>query len=234
MIRLLQRSFQFEDLILLLWLTLVEPVIQLWLEAVTGGGDIMRLQGQSQVVGLLLLAAVVCALVAVLTRSPDEAPASLDAMSPSLYARFPLMAALGIVGFEATKQLGRSSDDYFFLVIAAATVGSALLYRRLPAMRRLFRRLLMTPIILLGTATFSALARTILGGMNASQFIDNLRSPGNLLILLLMALLVQYLMFVFAPRQVADGGGSVWQWAFRFVLFVAAVLLNQLWLAELI
>lgn len=232
--RFLQRSYQFEDLLLLLWLTLVEPATRLWLAAATGGGDVMRLQGQSVGVGVLLLAAVGGALVAVLTRSPDEAPASLDAMSPSLYARFPLLAALGIVGFEATEQMGWANDDYLFLVIVAATMGSAMLYRRLPAMRRLYRRLLMTPIILLGTTTFAALAQAILGGMDANQFMANLRSPGSLFILLLLALLVQYLMFVFAPRQVADGGGRAWQWAFRFVLYLAALLLNQLWLAGFI
>lgn len=230
--RLLQRSFQFEDLLLLLWLALAEPLLRRWLVTATGGGDVMRLQGQSTAVGLLLLAAVGCALAAVLTRSPDEAPADLDAMSPALYARFPLMAALGIVGFEATKQLGWSNDDYLFLAIVAATAASAMLYRRLPAMRRLYRRLLMTPIILLGTLTFAALAQTILGGMDANQFIASLRSPDSFLILLLMALLVQYLMFVFAPRQVADGGGSVWHWAVRFVLYGAALLLGQLWLTR--
>jgi hypothetical protein len=230
--RLLQRSFQFEDLLLLLWLALAEPMLRRWLEAATGGGDVMRLPGQSLSVGLLLLAAVGCALAAILTRSPDEAPADLESMSPALYARFPLMAALGIVGFEAMQQLGWSNDDYLFLVIVAATAASAMLYRRLPAMRRLYRRLLMTPIILLGTTTFAALAQTLLGGMDANQFIAGLRSPENLLILLLMALLVQYLMFVFAPRQVADGSGSVWHWAVRFVLYVAALLLGQLWLAR--
>lgn len=226
MIRLLQRSFQFEDVVLLIWLAIVEPLLELWLLGITGGGDVMRLQGQSAWVGVVLLAAVGCALIAVVTRSPDEAPASLDAMSPSLYARFPLMAALGIVSLEAVEQFGRSSSDALFLVIVVITMGSAALYRRLPTIRRIYRRLLMTPIVLLGTSTFTALAQTILGNMNVEQFIAELRLPGSLLILLLMALLVQYLMFVFAPRQVADGGGSVWQWSLRFVLFVFGVLLN--------
>lgn len=231
--RLLQRSFQFEDLVLLVWLALVEPLAERWLVGIIGGGDVMHLNGENVWVGVLLLAAVFCALIAVITRSPDEAPANLDAMSPALYARFPLMAALGIVSIEASDQLGWSGNDYLFLLIVAATMGSAMLYQRLPTMRRLYRRLLMTPIVLLGTSTFVALAQSIFGDMNLTQFIANLRAPESLLILLIMALLVQYLMFVFAPRQVADGGGATWQWSLRFVLYVLSLLLNQRWLVGL-
>lgn len=231
--KFLQRSIQFEDLVLLVWLALLEPRAERWLADATGGGNVMRLPGEIPWVGVLLLAAVGCALIAVVTRSPDEAPATLDAMSPSLYARFPLMAALGIVSLEATQQLGWQGDDYLFMVIAAATIGSGLLYRRLPGMRRLYRRLLMTPIVLLGTSTFAAMAQMMLGDMNADQFIASLRAPESLLILLLMGLVVQYLMFVFAPREVADGGGSFWQWGLRFVLYLVGLLLNQRWLMGL-
>jgi len=216
---------------LLVWLALVEPLAQRWLAGAVGGDDVTRLAGENAGAGVLLLAAVFCALAAVVTRSPGEAPASLDALSPALYARFPLMAGLGMVAIEATEQLGWAGDDYFFWLIAAITVGSALLYPYLPAMRRFYRRLLMTPITLLGAGSFNALAAMIVGDTGADGFMANLRGPtGPLFILLLFVLLVQYLLFVFAPREVADGGGSVWQWLLRFLLYLAGLLTGRaLW-----
>jgi len=224
MLRSLSRSIQFEDIVLFLWLVALEPLAAQRVTAWEGGGAW----------GWLLLAAVLSGLVVMLTRSPGEGEGGWAFVTaPPLYARLPMMAGMGLLAAMGFERLGRAAwGDSAFAGILGAFGLSFIAYAHLPTLPALARRLFATPLVVIGGAQFRDIAAQMMGDLDLQTFMEGLRTPGVSFIvtLLTVALLVQYAMFVFGPRQVADGHGTWPQWLLRFLLYLTGLLSGRaLW-----
>lgn len=182
----------------------------------------------SALAGAFGLIAVAGVLACLCTRGPNEAP-PLDGSTMTLqgWARFPLIAGIGIVAIETLPGLGIAPDPAVgltFVVVTGTTLGS----RWLPVVPVPVRRLLVTPMALLATGTFNE----ILGGGVGGTIAGALRGDappeiGAFLPLILGAILALYAMLVIAPRAIADPGASWLAWTVRFLLLLASLVLGD-------
>ena len=182
----------------------------------------------SALAGMFGLVAVAGVLACLCTRGPGEAP-PLDGGTMTLqgWARFPLIAGIGIVAIETLPGLGIAPDPAVglaFVVVTGTTLGA----RWLPVMPVSVRRLLVTPMALLATGTFNELLGGGVGGTIAGVLRgDAPPEIGAFLPLILGAILALYAMLVIAPRAIADPGASWLAWAVRFLLLLASLVLGD-------
>ncbi|MCO6450701.1 MAG: hypothetical protein J5I90_07905 [Caldilineales bacterium] len=219
----ISRTIQFEDVLLIVWVAFVEPgLLRVFGDRLTtdsGPG-----------LGVIYLLACALALVSYATRSrEDEAGARNGRLTPENYARMVVIGPLFFIGAAALDLLGSQIGETLLLIIPGIILALTLImYERLPQISRLARRLLMTPMVLIAAAWFARFSSSLFGNLGPGELLEGLRTPSvNFIpILFLFAVCVFYLGFIFAPRQVANSGGSWLQWAVRFGFFIAALLFN--------
>ncbi len=236
----LPSALQFEDALLFVWLVLVTPLLQV----VLGGalrdlnlGNIDRGLPNATGLGLLFLASTLLAIVCMLTRAPGEgqrqgSQASGDGLitgTPFGYAHLPMLAGTGIMLFLGLDLLGFGDAAMGLLcLLFGSFVVIGVIYKRMPVIDYALRRILMTPFTILSTSIFVSSINPIFANVNANGIAQIVQSDlGRFEFgLLLAGVLVYYLMFVFAPRQIAGSGGGWLQWGARFALYLIGLILN--------
>ncbi|MBI5877052.1 MAG: hypothetical protein HZB53_05320 [Chloroflexi bacterium] len=231
------RWFETEDLLLTAWLIVVEPLANRLL-----GGALHSTSAGAPLLSRLFVAAfyLVAGLGAVaclLTRSRSAPPpeptagGDPDVSTPSGYARLPMIVVLGLLFDSAGRALQLPFGDWLFAGSMLAWGVSFFLQAKLPPAPDLLRRVLMTPAIIAMSTEFTGAMNGGLDGFNLGSVLAAYGTPEWSMVSFVAcmgsaAVLVMYVMFVFAPRQIAGSGGSWRHWALRFLLYVVGVLLN--------
>jgi hypothetical protein len=228
-------SLRLEDALLFGWLVLVQPLI-------AGLGDGDRFASLSPdddpLVGIVYLVAAVGAVIALATRSPGESQFDFESPnSPRSYALWPFMAALALIASIGAENTGIASAEAAFLPVAAATVVSFVFYNKLPTLAPSKRRALMAPCVLVCAGIFNGTMADILDSVDVGDLFQAAGGDVQALIgvfaLLVLFSLPFYLMFVFAPRQIADSEGTWPAWAARYGLFLVGAIAGVGWLAAI-
>ncbi len=229
----LRGALQFEDALLFVWLVLVTPLLQIVLGGAMRGLNLGNLDAHlpnALWLGILFLGSTLLAIACMVTRAPeDKQSGQIITGTPFGYAHLPMLAATGIMLFLGLDLLG----------LGDAAVGSMCLlfglfaviymaYSHMPVIDYTIRRILMTPFVILTTTLFVSSINPIFANLNANGVLQIVQTDlGRFEFgLLLAGVLVYYLMFVFAPRQIAGQGAGWLQWAFRFALYLVGMLLN--------
>lgn len=224
---------QVEDFALFALLALVEPLLDGWVghsladlgpwtETAEGAAGPLR--------GSLLLAAGLGAVACLLTRPRGHAAKGGAELVGGLegWARFPLMVLVAAVAAAGLEGFGvRTGEGCFFAAVILLSL-PLVVYPRLPEVAVPLRRLLMTPITLIGASAFNAVATGVLGDgelLNALPARDDPTFGFAVFVLSLLAAATGafYVLLVVAPRAVAGAGGGKFWWALRFALFLAGL-----------
>lgn len=226
-------ALQFEDTLLFAWLVLVTPLLQFVFGGALRGlnlGNLNRGIPNALVLGVVFVLSSLLAIVCTLTRAPDERQVQgLVTGSPFGYAHLPMLAATSILLFLGLDLLGLG-DAAMGAICAffALFVVVGVLYSRMPVIDYSLRRVLMTPFSILTATLFVSTINPMFANLDANAIFQIVQSDfGRFEFgLFLAAILVYYLMFVFAPRQIAGSGGGWLQWAMRFALYLVGLILN--------
>jgi hypothetical protein len=226
-------AWQIEDALLFVWLVLVTPLLQFVLGGALRGLDLGNLDPSmpnALWLGIVFVISTLLAIVCTLTRAPGEKQAQeLITGTPFGYAHLPMLAATGIVLFLGLDLLGLGDVAMGgFCVLFAAFVVIGVIYSRMQIIDYSARRILMTPFTIATTTLFVSTINPIFTGLNLGGVVQIVQSDlGRFEFgVLLAGVLVYYLMFVFAPRQIAGSGGGWMQWGARFVLYLVGMVLN--------
>lgn len=234
----LPQSLQWEDLFLFVWLGLAEP----FLYKLFGNllGDVQPwdvTSAHSAVLGVIFLLASLGGLIVIATRAPGQNNPEKDPTnSVSSFAHLPMIVTLGYSLLYGLGSFNSSLLDAMPCTLFAFFIVVGLLFNHLPVLPIIYRRVLITPLIVLGTWNFSALIRTVFKGFDLPTLLNTpaLRDPNSTFTfevgLLFASLVFFYLVFILAPRQIAYPGGSWRSWVTRFAIYLLAILLNLTWL----
>ncbi len=224
---------QFEDALLFAWLVLVTPLLQFLLGGALSGLSLMNLDPSlpnARWLGVVFVISTLSAIACMLTRAPGEASAQGPVTdSPFGYAHLPMFAGTGLMLFFGSNLLGFGDAGVgLFWLLFALFVVTGVFYRRMPIIDYSLRRILMTPFIILTATLFSATAHSIFATLDVHSILPIIQSEvGRFEFgLLIGGMLVHYLMFVFAPGQMAGRGGGWLEWAVRFALYLIGMILN--------
>ncbi len=234
--RLVRDVLRLEDVVLIVWVA-VQPVVLRALghgSVPASGGGLDLLDGRDPLLGLVALGAVAGALVCLATRAADPATGAA-APAADRGTIGPLTGGLLLATVIGCQNLFGSGDAGFGLALVAILVAS-LLPGALPAIPVPYRRVLVTPYVLLSASLFNGLMGQISGLFDVHVVLDQgLAATIQVLPPVLGVLLafcgVYYLMLVYAPRQLAVADGGVVAWLVRFAVFLAAEIVTVSWLA---
>jgi hypothetical protein len=233
--RLVRDVLRLEDVVLIVWVA-VQPIVLRALgqgPASGSGGGLDLLDGHDPLVGLLALGAVAGALVCLATRTAG--PSGGAAPAPDRGTIGPLTGGLLLATVIGCQNLFGNGDAGFGLALVAVLVAS-LLPGVLPAIPVAYRRVLVTPYVLLSASLFNGLVGQIGGLFDVHTVLDQglgatLQALPPVLGVMLAFCGVYYLMLVYAPRQLAVADGGLVAWLVRFAVFVAAEIVTVSWLA---
>ncbi len=179
----------------------------------------------SPLTGWLGLAAILGVLACLCTRGAGEpAPFGDGQLTFEGWARFPLLAGVGIVATETLPGIGLDGDPWVGITFVVVLV-SVLAYRWLPVAPVIVRRALVTPMAILAAGAFDQIM-----GSGLSDIVRSLvrgEAPPEMnafLPLIIGAVAVMYVVLVAAPRAIADPGASGLVWAVRFLFLLGAVV----------
>jgi hypothetical protein len=222
----LRRHLRVEDVLLVAWLVVIEPV----LFPVPSGSN--RTNGPDLVFGLLDLLGLLAFVACLAARSQPGVVSGLVNRGELLYAVGPLFGAFAFAIDDTTEKLGLAGNAA--LLPIGAGVAVAILVRRLaPPLTADQRRALVTPFILLTSRFFGQFLSGLTDFFDLRQLAAAVANPADLagtgfvLLIGVLAILIFYVMFVFAPRQVADREGTPRSWTIRFLLFVVSLSIGQ-------
>ncbi len=230
------QSLQWEDLFLVVWLGLVEPLFDKLLSNLLGTvqpWDVTN--AHNPLLGAIFLLAALGGLIVAGTRAPGQGDREMDG-SVNWFAHLPMLVTLTYALLYGLGSFNSSLLDAMPCALIAFFIATGMLFSRLPVLPLIYRRILITPLIAMGTWNFSAIVRTVFQGFNLQTLLNTpaLRDPNSSTTfvtgLLLAALVVCYLVFILAPRQIAYPGGSWRDWIVRFVVYLLSLLLNLAWL----
>jgi hypothetical protein len=233
----LPRSFQWEDLTLFVWLALVEPLLYKLFGSLLGDVQPWDIGAHpNAALGVLFLLAVVGGLIVVGTRAPGQKGNELDSGSVYGYAHLPMLVTLGYFMMYGFSSFGSQLPFSLLCGLFAFYLVVGMISNRLPVVPIPARRVLISPMIVLGTWNFTALMRAFFKGFDLGALLNTpaLRDPNSsftfTLGLLFAAVVFFYLVFILAPRQIAYPGGSWRDWVERFALYMLGVIFNLGWL----
>ncbi|MGB8643597.1 MAG: hypothetical protein WCF84_00025 [Anaerolineae bacterium] len=226
-------ALEFEDALLFVWLVLVTPLLQFVFGDALRGlnlGNLNRDLPNGLWLGILFLVSTLLAIVCTLTRAPDERQAAVMITgAPFGYAHLPMLTATGITLFLGLDLLGLGDAAIGLMcLLFGLFVGVGVIYNRMPVIDYSLRRILMTPFSILTTTLFVSSINPIFANVDANGVLQIVQTDSGRFVfgLLLAGVLFYYLMFVFAPRQIAGSGGGWLQWGARFVLYLVGLILN--------
>ncbi len=236
----LPRSLQWEDAFLFLWLGIVEPLLSKLFGSLLGDVQPWDLGSRPNVaLGLLFLLASVGGLIVVATRPSGQSESNLDSGNVASFARLPMLVTLAYFLLYAFSAFGADVPLFLPCGLFAFYILVGMLFNRLPVVPVLARRVLITPMIILGTWNFSVLMRAFFKGFDLGVLLNRpeLRDPNSsftfILGLVFASVVFFYLVFILAPRQIAYPGGSWRDWLARFALYLLGILLNFGWITML-
>jgi hypothetical protein len=187
------------------------------------------LVGRAPLLGLLELVAVLGAIAAVATRSPDRPPIAASSLHGWLFAG-PLLGAVGIIGADASAHLGVDAGGVLGLLTLTAVVAAFVLGDRLPVIPEPRRRLLVAPLVLMAGTWFTGFVGQLLDGLDLRELGAALFEAGGSPELLGLAGIVAffllagsaafYAMLVVAPRELAAPEPEPAVWLVRYLVFV--------------
>lgn len=222
----LRRHLRIEDALLFAVTAVIAPVLFPASQNVSGGN------GPDVVVGLLDLVGLLAFIACLVARSQPGVTSGLVANGDILYAVGPLFGALAFTLNDTAARLGLEGN--LALIPIAAGIAVAILVRRLaPPLSALQRRALVTPFILVTSRFFGGFLSGLTDIFDLRRLAAAVTSPSDLagtafvVAVGATAILVFYVMLVFAPRQVADREGTPRTWAVRFLLFLVSFTLGQ-------
>lgn len=223
---LLRRHLQVEDLLLFLWLVLGPIVLPAasWARASDVAGS------RDPVGGIVALVALCGGAACLTSRRRGALEGGLVARGDLAYAVGPLVGAVALAFDEAVAKLGLGGG--FELLPIVLPVAVAILARPLvPPLNAAQRRALVTPFILITGASFSGFLARLVGVFDARQLIGSFGAGQGAEALVglgfaLVAAAIFYVMFVFAPRQIAEREGDGRTWTVRFLIFMAGVIVG--------
>ena len=180
-------------------------------------------------VGLIYLVATVGGIVVLATRNPGDQPPLITRdgnVSARAYAPFPFIAVLGMIGSAGANGLGLGSADVLFSIAFVAALAAFLFYEKLPVLPASSRRILITPCIIISATIFNGLMADLFSEVRPADIGSIVDTAGFGVAVMLFVFIpgVFYLMFVFAPRQLADTEGSWPQWITRYFIYLAAAI----------
>lgn len=225
---------QAEDLLLVGWLLVLAPA----LASAAGGDPPFQLAGdRPPIVGLLYLVACAGAIACFLTRSRGEPVVAMSSdLSLRAWARFPMSAAAGMIALEGGASLGIDAGDAVLGIAFLAAIVGLVVPGRLPEVAASTRRAFVLPFVLVGSGIFESLMADVWDGTSFADLLPAIQEQegGGFAIFILTMLgaasLMFYVLFVFAPRIVAESNGATRIWVLRFALFFASVVLGASWL----
>lgn len=224
----LLRHIQLEDVLLVVVLIatpFLAPITNI-LPVLGGENDFLG--------GLVAFLAALGAIVALATRVPQESRLEHHPegdLPVRIWLIGPFIGAVGFVAGDSLDRMGLPGGDLLIGVAVIVAVASFVLADRLPVVSRNTRRLLVGPFVLLSGAFLQQFAADLTSSFAGTDVLGALLALNNLvfaielLAILAYAALVFYLMFVFAPRELADPGASNLAWAMRFVVFYVSLLI---------
>jgi len=191
----------------------------------TGGSE------PAPLLGAVELVAVLGAIGALATRSPERQPLNPDSLHGWLFAG-PLLGGVGLVGADASDHLGMDASGVLGLLTFAAVVAAFVLGDRLPVLPESRRRLLVAPFILVASGWFTAFVSDLFDGLDLGELAGALFGPGGSPELLAIAGIVGfavvagsaafYAMLVVAPRELASPEPQPGVWLVRYVVFAVS------------
>jgi hypothetical protein len=180
-------------------------------------------------VGWFGLLAILGVLACLLTRGAGEPPPFGDGrLTFQGWARFPLVAGVGIVGLETLPAIGLDGDPFVGITVLVVTV-SVLAYAWLPVVPVVARRAMVTPMAMLAAGAFDDMMGSGLGSVTRGLLLG--QAPAGMTAFLPLFLGVVgalYAILVAAPRAIADPGASGLAWVVRFLFLLAAVAFGDL------
>jgi hypothetical protein len=234
---LLPSSLQLEDLFLFVWFALVEPLLYKLFGGLLGDVQPWDIGAHpNAALGVLFLLAVVGGLIVVATRAPGPGGNELDSGSVYSFAHLPMLVTLGYFMMYGFSAFGGDLPFSLLCGLFVFYLAVGMVSNRLPVVPIPARRVLITPMIILGSWNFSTLMRAFFKGFDLGALLNTpaLRDPNSsftfTLGLLFAAVVFFYLVFIFAPRQIAYPGGSGGDWVARFAVYIMALVLNLGWL----
>jgi hypothetical protein len=219
----LLRHLRLEDVLLFAWL-IVGPLL------LPGQVGDTALDRPDPLAGLLGIVALCGVAVCLGSRSRDGIQSGLVAGGDVAYAVGPLTGALLFALYSTNAHLGLG-DGLAWLPIALAIAAGVAAHWLLAPLAIEQRRALVVPFVLLTSGAFSEMISGIAGIFDLRLSIDAIRTgqlSETLFVVGLgtLACLVFYVMFVFAPRQIAEREGTPVNWAVRFGAFVLSLSLG--------
>ncbi len=109
--------------------------------------------------------------------------------------------------------------DVALLPALLLALAAFLFYPRLPTLKAPVRRLAVLPIALVSSAVFNGLMFEVFSEVDRSTLVA---AGIGLPVFLLLASVMFYAFFIFAPSQIADPKGTWVDWAVRYGSFVVA------------
>ncbi len=230
-------AFQLEDLLLFVWFALGEPALERLLRAFLPADLPAALASQARPqFGIGLLASAAAAVVCLATRDASERQmvGRPGWLTPNTYARLPMLVVLALLAEHGFEQLGSGAGERLFPWIVAFVGATLLLQPWLPAAPYPLRRLLMLPTIAVGALMFGGTMESLFSGGDLSGLLEGADAAARAtarfgLLIVTIGSLVYYVLFVFAPRQVAAAGGSWIVWLARYLLFLSALAGGMIW-----
>lgn len=228
------RALRAEDLLLAAWNVVGIPLV-----AVSALAPVLAAGGEpSTPAGLLQLASVAGAIVAIATRPAGVPAPRPDADGGLRYALFgPLIAAVAFVAGSASDHLGTAVDGPLIGITFLVIVGAMAFGDRLPVIDAGVRRALIVPFIAICAGLFNGFAADLLEGMDVGQLVAALTVDETGFALFIIGMILAGLAFFYASLVVAprvlvapEEGGGWLIWPARFVLYVASAVLGIGWL----
>jgi hypothetical protein len=215
-----------EDVLLFGWLVFVEPLV------FRPDTTVARGSGPDPILGLLDLVGLLAFVACLVARSQPGVNSGLMERGEVLYAVGPLFGAFAFTLNDIGEKLGLEGN-LDLVPIALAIVVAILVRLLVPPLSSVQRRTLVTPFILVTSRFFGDFLSGFTDIFDLRQLAAGLTGPdgfaGTAFIVAIgsLAVLIFYVMLVFAPRQVADREGSPWTWTTRFLLFLVSLALGQ-------
>lgn len=184
--------------------------------------------------GLVAFLAAVGAIIALATRAPSDnrIEQRTDGELPvRIWLIGPFIGGVAFVAGDSLDRMGLPGGDVLIGVAFIVAMASFVFANRLPVVSRNTRRLLVGPFVLLAGAFLQQFAAEFTSSFAGADVLGALLALNNivfaieLLAILGYGALVFYLMFVFAPRELADSGASNLSWSIRFLVFYASLLI---------
>jgi hypothetical protein len=228
------RSLRLEDAAIAGWNALGVPLV-----ALSALKPVIELGAEPNVAaGIIQLAAVVAAIVAIATRPAGSAPLTASGNLASLpYLIGPLVGAIAFVSGSASAYLGITIDEPAILIAGLAIVAAMAFGDRLPVIDATLRRALILPFILICSGIFNDFAANLLSGLDIRDFVGASSSAEGgfvlfLGVLILGGLAAFYLALIAAPRALADPAHPG-LWPIRFLVYLLSAIFGIGWLSVL-